>query len=248
MTKDSTVKPAHLPSKSKSRKPIKKQNAISLIDEKIGWNGTMFPFRGTSELQECESKETTGSDYDDEEWTTPTTSTTVKLNNALSALMGAYMSGSESEEETPNEVSISKSIVEIPVKKVDDTECSKCITIEDTEAPVELRIVKEPDHPTAVVERVEQNAPEIETKEVHEHKRKRRKLSRRKVNNKASRANIQGSQRPASGSTNLDNFPYKFKKRKVTLLEKLLENEIIRERNTILQCVRYVIENNFFDN
>ncbi|KAG8236178.1 hypothetical protein J437_LFUL013444 [Ladona fulva] len=32
-----------------------------------------------------------------------------------------------------------------------------------------------------------------------------------------------------------------------TLLEELLKDEIRRERNAILQCIRYVVENNFFD-
>lgn len=36
-------------------------------------------------------------------------------------------------------------------------------------------------------------------------------------------------------------------RRKVTLLEKLLEPDIRHERNVILQCVRYVVQNNFFD-
>lgn len=36
------------------------------------------------------------------------------------------------------------------------------------------------------------------------------------------------------------------KKRELTLLEKLLHKEIRHERNVILQCVRYVVQNNFF--
>lgn len=35
--------------------------------------------------------------------------------------------------------------------------------------------------------------------------------------------------------------------RKPTLLQQLLANEIRHERNIILQCVKYVVENNFFD-
>ena len=44
--------------------------------------------------------------------------------------------------------------------------------------------------------------------------------------------------------------PVVFKKRlrHPTLLEKLLLSEIKSERNTILQCVRYVCKNNFFQN
>lgn len=37
------------------------------------------------------------------------------------------------------------------------------------------------------------------------------------------------------------------KKLPSTLLEKLLQNEIQHERNIILQCVRYIVDNKFFD-
>ena len=32
-----------------------------------------------------------------------------------------------------------------------------------------------------------------------------------------------------------------------TLLQKLLSRDIVREHNTVLQCIRYVVSNNFFD-
>nr|XP_045610437.1 nuclear fragile X mental retardation-interacting protein 1-like [Procambarus clarkii] len=38
-----------------------------------------------------------------------------------------------------------------------------------------------------------------------------------------------------------------FPKRRKTLLEKLLQPDIIHERNIILQCVRFIVQNNFFD-
>nr|XP_018914235.1 PREDICTED: nuclear fragile X mental retardation-interacting protein 1 [Bemisia tabaci] len=38
-----------------------------------------------------------------------------------------------------------------------------------------------------------------------------------------------------------------FKKKKLTLLEKLLSKEIRHERNVILQCVHFVVSNDFFD-
>lgn len=45
-----------------------------------------------------------------------------------------------------------------------------------------------------------------------------------------------------------EKLPAVFRKRlrQPTLLEKLLLSEIKKERNTILQCVRYVCKNNFF--
>ena len=35
-------------------------------------------------------------------------------------------------------------------------------------------------------------------------------------------------------------------KRKPTLLQKLLDNEIRHERNTILQCIRHIVKKNFY--
>ena len=56
-------------------------------------------------------------------------------------------------------------------------------------------------------------------------------------------------QEPLSSSVKLkQDVPVVFKKRlrHPTLLERLLLSEIKNERNTILQCVRYVCKNNFF--
>lgn len=245
VAKNPTGKPSYLPSKPKRKKPLQKPHNTSLINEKIDWNGTMFPFRGTSELQQSEREETKESDYDDEEWTAPSTSNPVKLNNALGALMGAYMSESECDEEVPEEVSVVKNVTEEPVSKINNSECSKCITNEDNEPPLEIKIVKEPVSPVPVVEPVKQN--ELKETQNKTNRVTRRKVLRRRMGNKVVKTNINRTKVPGSGSRNSDNFPYKFKKREVTLLEKLLENEIIRERNIILQCVRYVISNNFFD-
>lgn len=41
--------------------------------------------------------------------------------------------------------------------------------------------------------------------------------------------------------------PRKMPRRRKTLLEKLLQADIIHERNVILQCVRFVVKNNFLD-
>ncbi|KAK4321004.1 hypothetical protein Pmani_008170 [Petrolisthes manimaculis] len=39
----------------------------------------------------------------------------------------------------------------------------------------------------------------------------------------------------------------RFRRRRKTLLEKLLMPDIIHERNVMLQCVKFIVENNFFD-
>lgn len=45
-----------------------------------------------------------------------------------------------------------------------------------------------------------------------------------------------------------DSSQDKCQSRNLTLLEKLLRKEIIHERNVILQCVHYIVKNNFFAN
>ncbi|XP_073988218.1 FMR1-interacting protein NUFIP1-like [Rhodnius prolixus] len=51
-----------------------------------------------------------------------------------------------------------------------------------------------------------------------------------------------------SNKKNFDRSRNQFKKfRKPTLLEKLLASEIRQERNYILQCIRYIINNNYFE-
>ncbi|KAB0798268.1 hypothetical protein PPYR_09261 [Photinus pyralis] len=69
-----------------------------------------------------------------------------------------------------------------------------------------------------------------ESKIVVRNERKRKRHPKRKVTKSKSQ-----SERPV------------YKKRRVTLLERLLANEIIHERNVLLQCVRYIVTNNFFD-
>ena len=53
---------------------------------------------------------------------------------------------------------------------------------------------------------------------------------------------------PVAAADDAEKLPAVFRKRlrQPTLLEKLLLSEIKKERNTILQCVRYVCKNNFF--
>ncbi|XP_044750738.1 nuclear fragile X mental retardation-interacting protein 1 [Coccinella septempunctata] len=41
-------------------------------------------------------------------------------------------------------------------------------------------------------------------------------------------------------------FPYQFKYRKISQLERILDKDIRRERNIILQCVKHTVENDFY--
>lgn len=57
----------------------------------------------------------------------------------------------------------------------------------------------------------------------------------------------QKKQTPNSSKRKENNTPPAyFKRRKISLLEKLLDKDIRHERNIILQCVRHVVKNNFF--
>lgn len=206
-------------SQNQSRKVVKKKTKRkqpsakpSLIDEKNDWNEEMFPFRGTKELYEeaVSVKVEQISDTDEEDWNETKPSVGVKLENALGAIMGAYMSDDDEEEEC--------------IKPVNDEQ----VVVKhssDTEMPEEVKMVKK--------EPVEE-VVEVITKEIKGRKRKKRQkgnnIVKRSVQNERTR----------------DNFPYKFQKRRVTLLEKLLENEIRDERNVLLQCVKYVVKNEFF--
>lgn len=230
------------PPTHKKKSQPKKPKKSSLIDEKCDWNGTMFPFKGTSELY-CEVEMKEESDYDDDEWdnAAPTkTNTTIKLNNALGALMGAYMSDDEEmEEEAPKPEPIVKT-VPVPVNVVpvkEETELD-----EDDGPPLEVKIQKEdhqehiPEKPTATTETATTS-----------NKTSKRTKNRKRVETRKENRRNRNTGKSNTGEKNEGKFPYdNFKKRPVTLLEKLLESEIRHERNVLLQCVRYVVSNNFF--
>lgn len=280
------VNPKNTPTKSprfsKPKKSPFKPKKVSLIDEKCDWNGSVFPFKGTKQLIEHE-EEKKHSDYEDEDWSPSNVKCNIKLNNALGALMGAYMSGDDSEDEIvvkdinnrqqisqltnsakqekpgvscvteqvkPNIVPATEKSNHFPA--ADQTETVMvCDVSDDDSPPTEVKLVKDKkqdvveDTPTVIVEN---NCVKEQT--VSTRKRKRTNFKRR-TNKRNSKVDTKKQQMP-SQETNATqnsntNFPYKFKKRKVTLLEKLLENEIRHERNVLLQCVRYVVSNNFFD-
>ncbi|XP_022918833.2 uncharacterized protein [Onthophagus taurus] len=207
------------PNKFPKRKNKLNQNPKkeSLIDDKSDWNGTMFPFRGTSSLIITEKKE---EHFDDTEWDEEKVidkSNKIVLNNALGALMGAYNSSDESDTEIKKQ-SLNN---QLEIKKENET--IKVIrSISDDEAPVEEKIKRKDD--------------EVNTKILEE---KKVKLKRnRKRNNKCEKVN-----KPENSVPFLQR---KFKRRKRTLLEGLLENDIRHERNVVLQCVNYIVKNNFF--
>lgn len=197
---------------------------VSLIDTKVNWNGSMFPFRGTAELYEEDDNISNNCMYeidDDDEWmanSSGTVSHAVKLNNSLGSLISAYNSSDDSDNEAI-----------VDVKKSKDNVQS---VLSDDEPPVEVKIIKQP---TTAQDSNENLSKTDATSFKSKRKRSKRqhtsskKLKTRKVNHQNKRF-----------------LTTRLKKRNVTLLEKLLNNEIQHERNVLLQCVKYVVQNNFF--
>lgn len=197
---------------------------VSLIDTKVNWNGSMFPFRGTAELYEEDDNISNNCMYeidDDDEWmanSSGTVSHAVKLNNSLGSLISAYNSSDDSDNEAI-----------VDVKKSNDNVQS---VLSDDEPPVEVKIIKQP---TTAQDSNENLSKTDATSFKSKRKRSKRqhtsskKLKTRKVNHQNKRF-----------------LTTRLKKRNVTLLEKLLNNEIQHERNVLLQCVKYVVQNNFF--
>lgn len=137
--------------------------------------------------------------------------------------MSAYMSGDDSEDETTTNEN----------KKADITKTieSSCHISDDDTPPVEVKNIrfKEGTCKQNQVCNVAENKLIGENNQIYKKKKRRRERQISKKDN--------------SGR----DFVYEFKKRRVTLLEKLLDREIRHERNVLLQCVRFVVINNFFD-
>lgn len=224
--------------KQKANKKKEEEKQVSLINEKVDWNGSMFPFRGTSELYEQDDNNSNSNCAyeidDDDGWmanSNGAVSNAIKLNNSLGSLISAYNSSDDSD---------SESLVD--VKKLKD---NMPTILSDDEAPVEEKIIKQP----IAVEDLNQKLtkPDIATTMRSKGKRKRsrkqpsmsnKRLKGKKVNNHSKRIKSPNALSSLAGN--------RYKKRNVTLLEKLLSSEIQHERNVLLQCVKYVVQNNYF--
>lgn len=108
----------------------------------------------------------------------------------------------------------------------------------DDEPPVEHKVIRE--QPLIPVQVVGQGSAKLEN--AGQASRKRRRGHERKDN----RGKKDGIHNKPNPPNNRFDKP-RYRKRRFTLLEKLLEPEIRHERNVILQCVRFVVKNNFFD-
>lgn len=226
--------------KNRTKRLVKKKRLrpppkVSLIDEKADWNGNMFPFRGTAELfKDCSEEEKDAISDDGEEWDSMPNVVAPKVNNSLGCLMAAYDSDNDDEDlEETNQLQDTGGKAESTTpRQIESAHDS------DNEPPDEVKIVKKEEE--SCLKPVPPSKPKAE---ISSRKHKRRKLVPKKgvINRKKVQTN--------SKRSHTDNFPHnRFKRRKITLLEKLLENEIRHERNMLLQCVRYVVQNNFFKN
>nr|BAN20705.1 unkown protein [Riptortus pedestris] len=110
-------------------------------------------------------------------------------------------------------------------KKNDNQESSITNSVEsDNEAPPEEKILRESD-----------NLPNIH-------------LDKRiKIEPKCKQATFNVTKKPLNNNQINSDWKPHMKKRPLTLLEKLLAKEIRQERNHILQCIRYIIGQNFFE-
>lgn len=241
----------------------------TLIDDKSNWNGKMFPFQGTNCLYGIKEEILEQSEFDDSEWSVECVNAEDKqmpsnnpqlvqppINNnvdGLSFLIGNYSDSDQSDDETstianddakpscsndtnPNDTLVknlhdkadgngtfckevtdsNKFNVALKLLQADEVHCN-----EDEEPPLEEKIIR-------CRENVCENEIEKPTTS-----RENRKEKTKKTNKPQKRK-----------TSNELNF-YK-RRRKPTLLEELLKDEIKHERNVLLQCVRYVVNKNFF--
>lgn len=224
------------------QKPLK-----TLSNEKLHWKGDLAPFEGTSELYGEEETKKIEDVFDDDEWMNDRSENApkIEISNALGALIGAYRSDNDSDEE----ICVKK--VEI-LSEVEDNQQKIESRTEKQESAPEIKInslpeqeIKETEKPEApeeqkIVKEENQNYHQKENKEhSRNRKRKRNNFQSNFARNKSEKTSITNSKHPVQ---NQKIFP-----KKNTLLEKLLEPEIRHERNFILQCVRYVVKNNFFE-
>lgn len=260
----------------KKFKWAKKETAILIkysdlvFDEKANWNGSMFPFKGTKELYISVALEE--NEINDSEWqdnikrinnesvnnenlinvTVPASS----VNNALHTLMAAYNDSNESDYEEENPVVGTYDKINIQSEKSKEVQtkeqCNSSTQVKQEFITHEISTKDEPiinessekyvdlnvDDESPIEENISRVDiflnEDIPSTSINSNEPKH--LKKRKQANKVGRKenNVQNRLRA--------------RKRCVTLLEKLLEKDIVNERNVLLQCVRFIVENNFFEN
>lgn len=153
---------------------------------------------------------------------------TTQINNVngLSFLIGNYSDSDDNDDTIPNEtINVNEQTIlskEPPTNNLNgNLISSNAINVtDDDEPPVEMKIIRHRDEDDNCT-----NETVNESRRVHkERKNKKAKLKK----NQPIKTNVYN------------------RRRKPTLLEELLREEIRHERNVLLQCVRYVVNKNFF--
>lgn len=211
----------------------------------ISYFGTKFGSAAEGHLEEknCNGEKRdqveTSHISDDEDWDgggmkeTVDNPTVPVLGGALGSLMGAY-SDSEEDSETPRQPpeagqeTSTRDQVQNHVKNnllngKETEECGKTAHRKGTSEVEGAVTATTSAPPSAAVEKI---APSKTPRQ----RRRKKRLGK-------------GAQRVSKGSKS---HQFSFPKRRKTLLERLLLPDITRERNIILQCVRFIVQNNYF--
>ncbi|XP_047108606.1 nuclear fragile X mental retardation-interacting protein 1 [Schistocerca piceifrons] len=244
-------------------------------EENRNCRGKLPAFLGTvafSHENEEPENEKEEKKFSDDEWdanqenkaeTKDFTGPIVTVSTALSNIMGMYASGasdSEGEESHSNvkgvENNAKKTNTETAVaisaesksKSPASNKVCKPSVSNDSEGsgPEEVPVVKalETTQPTEnQSESEEQQQPPVRSTGRKRKRFHRQRVSKRKFEGKGEN----GQSAEKTGQPQAPQRKIHLHRRRLTLLEKLLNSEIRHERNVILQCVRYVVNENFFD-
>ncbi|XP_053692486.1 FMR1-interacting protein NUFIP1 [Sabethes cyaneus] len=227
--------------------------------------------RRSRKKNETESKEPTDSDSEDNSSHVPFKGTSELKNykpkpvNALS-LLGAYGSDSENDSDEEDEKSDNKTVSEsndevTPTKAEDQTKPfnPESIPISDEEPVEEEKHLSEgeiesdssanEDEP-AEESNIKKNQSDAESEqkavEPSSPKRRTRVRKRRHGNDPEQPTGSTTASKLARVERPILDYRKLRQTRQNTMLEKLLEPDIRHERNVLLQCVRFVVENKFF--
>lgn len=193
----------------------------------------MFPFKGTDEIYVVNTIADAPT-FEDIEWEQEAhVKVEMNIKNALGALMTAYSAFSD---DSDNEKLTDMKINTESSSKIEDTDKH----ISDNEMPLHQPIARVP-----LPNFLENENKEISTLAVENESssitgtniQKRRRVRNAKI--KKTKPEQKLSEIKKNIRSNV------FVKAKTTLLENLLQNEIRHERNVLLQCVRYVVNNNY---
>ncbi|XP_045470591.1 nuclear fragile X mental retardation-interacting protein 1-like [Harmonia axyridis] len=213
--------------KTRRDKNIQKLQPKLVIDEKSDWNNGLRPFKGIKNI-EVEQEETFNISDDEEDFNKKSTKIEdlVNINSSLGALMAYGSDFSEEDEEMPkNKVTENKDVekemcIMKPVEDISQMKENSNEIYSEEEGPMEVKIER-----TGIV-----------------YENDEEKLS---VNLNRRRSNVKNKNKMVERNET-HKFPYELKPRRISLLEKLLDRDIRRERNMVLQFVRYTVKNNFF--